>query len=424
MELFAGKCELKSNETLGRFLVAGRDLKAGELILCESPAIISIGWNSEICCLNCYKKPFKICKNCIVAPLCSKCVTHNELECEFYKKHKIDMNFIISNFNVVSPIRFIAILLNNTIDNDNDDFKVNDLLMLESHVTERRDSPIWKFIQHSVVEPIINNFKDCRIDAELVQQVCGILDVNTFELRNFDVSSTSSSDNFLRGLFSSAALMNHECSANTLITLDGGNNLRIYANRLIKKDEVITHNYTNVLNGTIERQKYLREGKYFTCQCKRCEDPTEHGTNMSSIACNNCNEFKLFNPKHWIVIDAKQRYVSLLRERGNLKLKTLLKKQSYINDVIEIVKIVEPNLSRIYGITMYEKYRTLYELAQLEYETEIIKETDFNEKLSQCEAILKEAIGNLLYEPPGSPESKLMRFAMQELKWLRISFSN
>lgn len=42
--------------------------------------------------------------------------------------------------------------------------------------------------------------------------------------------------------------MNHECSANTLITLDGGNNLRIYANRLIKKDEVITHNYTNVLN--------------------------------------------------------------------------------------------------------------------------------------------------------------------------------
>lgn len=61
-------------------------------------------------------------------------------------------------------------------------------MKLESHVTERRDSPIWKFIQHSVVEPIINNFKDCRIDAELVQQVCGILDVNTFELRNFDVS--------------------------------------------------------------------------------------------------------------------------------------------------------------------------------------------------------------------------------------------
>lgn len=87
---------------------------------------------------------------------------------------------------------------------------------------------------------------------------------------------------------------------------------------------------------------------------------------------------KLLNSQHWIIIDAKQRYVSLLRERGNLKLKTLLKKQSYINDVIKIVKIVEPNISRIYGITMYENYRTLYELAQLEYETEIIKETDFN----------------------------------------------
>lgn len=94
-----------------------------------------------------------------------------------------------------------------------------------------------------------------------------------------------------------------------------------------------------------------------------------------------CKYSKLFNPKHWIVIDAKQRYVSLLRERGNLKLKTLLKKESYINDVIGIVKVVEPNLSRIYGITMYEKYRTLYELAQLEYETDIIKETDFNVRL-------------------------------------------
>lgn len=38
----------------------------------------------------------------------------------------------------------------------------------------------------------------------------------------------------------------------------------------------------------------MREGKYFTCQCKRCEDPTELGTNMSSIACNKCNELCTF----------------------------------------------------------------------------------------------------------------------------------
>ena len=111
-----------------------------------------------------------------------------------------------------------------------------------------------------------------------------------------------------------------------------------------------------------------RHYNYFTFQIDSIEEMDRFISKYS----------KLFNPKHWIVIDAKQRYVSLLRERGNLKLKTLLKKESYINDVIGIVKVVEPNLSRIYGITMYEKYRTLYELAQLEYETEIIKETDFN----------------------------------------------
>lgn len=30
------------------------------------------------------------------------------------------------------------------------------------------------------------------------------------------------------------------------------------------------------------------EGKYFKCSCKRCEDPTEMGTNLSSIACMEC----------------------------------------------------------------------------------------------------------------------------------------
>lgn len=35
---------------------------------------------------------------------------------------------------------------------------------------------------------------------------------------------------------------------------------------------------------------HLREGKYFDCTCRRCSDPTELGTHMSSLRCPRCYE--------------------------------------------------------------------------------------------------------------------------------------
>lgn len=51
--------------------------------------------------------------------------------------------------------------------------------------------------------------------------------------------------------------------------------------------------YTYTLNGTAERQKHLREGKYFTCHCERCLDPTELGTHFSTLKCLLCGNGNL-----------------------------------------------------------------------------------------------------------------------------------
>jgi hypothetical protein len=51
----------------------------------------------------------------------------------------------------------------------------------------------------------------------------------------------------IRGLFPHAALLTHDCVANTVITLDHENNLRIFSNRPIKKGEMMTYNYTKLL---------------------------------------------------------------------------------------------------------------------------------------------------------------------------------
>ena len=46
--------------------------------------------------------------------------------------------------------------------------------------------------------------------------------------------------------------------------------------------------YTYSLSGTQERQFHLLEGKFFQCKCQRCLDPTELGTNFSTLKCQKC----------------------------------------------------------------------------------------------------------------------------------------
>lgn len=40
---------------------------------------------------------------------------------------------------------------------------------------------------------------------------------------------------------------------------------------------------------TEQRQEHLKIGKYFTCHCARCEDPTELGTHFRTFKCNKCD---------------------------------------------------------------------------------------------------------------------------------------
>lgn len=57
--------------------------------------------------------------------------------------------------------------------------------------------------------------------------------------------------------------------------------------------------YSDALWGTANRQNHLLQTKMFRCDCSRCIDCTEFGTNFSAIKCNAstaCNGLLL--PKH------------------------------------------------------------------------------------------------------------------------------
>ena len=46
--------------------------------------------------------------------------------------------------------------------------------------------------------------------------------------------------------------------------------------------------YSDPMWATANRQTHLYETKYFHCKCPRCTDPSELGTEFSSLKCPTC----------------------------------------------------------------------------------------------------------------------------------------
>nr|CAD7448917.1 unnamed protein product [Timema bartmani] len=132
-------------------------------------------------------------------------------------------------------------------------------------------------------------------DLEIVQRVCGVLDVNSFEVRAPGLPSQAEHLR-LRAVYLQAALMAHHCVANTHLAVDDNFLITVHASVPISQGQPIFFNYTNPLQGTSERREHLHEGKYFDCTCSRCRDPTELGTYMSSLKCVKCRGKGLVSP--------------------------------------------------------------------------------------------------------------------------------
>lgn len=107
-----------------------------------------------------------------------------------------------------------------------------------------------------------------------------------------------------------------------------------------------------------------------------------------------------------------------------------------------LMNVLQPGLSRLRGIVLYEQFTSLYKLSKLNAEKGEIKNVEYfvsrfwfrivflfrpstiavaflQEKLGEAEAIVVDAIKILIYEPIDNPEGLLARRAMTELKQLR-----
>ncbi|XP_043275189.1 uncharacterized protein [Venturia canescens] len=511
------KYKLAHSEIFGRYFIAAKDLLPGEVILRESVFAVGPGaFNKSYMCFACMRllpdvnasKRENSCTRCNVAifcgPVCKeKKIHHTELECEAFagNKNLSDLKILPTIMQILLPLRVWLL-------QKGDRAAWQRVLEMEAHIEERRDTPIWNNRRVNVIE-VLRGLglvpEESTHEPDLLQRLCSILDVNSFELR----PPGGLEDSPLRGLYPNTAVMAHECIRNTHITVDDKFQLTVYASLPIEADQPIFVNYTSPLLGSEERRDHLRTGKYFECVCSRCSDPKELGSNLSTLVCPRCKKGSVtnknplrsnvyedkdswqcdncecwlsgklvktslvitkdligrmkpdikvpvsvfqtsviksnyyagslsffaqsaeellkkltrsFHPNHFFLLSLKQKMLELYKKECScLNPDTLLMKRmvQLCKDIVNVLEIVEPGISRSKGIILWEMHLPLVLLADHDYTAKRIGAKKLVERLEDAERHLKRSLTMLLLEPPETPEGFLARQALQDYKSLR-----
>lgn len=92
-------CVIKTSPELGRYVIASRSIKAGEILFEEKPFAIGPKQDSPVVCLGCYtslnglEQSGERCTKC-GWPLCSECENNSNYEfhkkeCELFQKNSV-----------------------------------------------------------------------------------------------------------------------------------------------------------------------------------------------------------------------------------------------------------------------------------------------------------------------------------------------
>jgi len=274
-----------SSPDLGRYLVATRDLKPGEMIISETPLVMGPQAVTIPVCLACYKPATNkyTCK-CgwpMCNATCAKAQCH-EGECNLTQIRGSPIQMPAGIFNKPYPVYEVITILRCLYLKQSCEAKWKKLKELEPHEDARKKNGKYDRDAATMVRVIREFLKipETTFTTQEILDVCGILNVNAHEV---PVTPTPT-----QALYANISILEHSCINNASKHFDGDNRVVIRAAVNIKKGEHISINYSDPMWGTANRQLHLAETKYFVCSCTRCADPTELGTMFSSIRCPQC----------------------------------------------------------------------------------------------------------------------------------------
>ena len=155
---------------------------------------------------------------------------------------------------------------------------------LSTNIEQRREQPDFQLVKDKAAA-FCSLFPGLISEEEMVDILC-ILDTNTFQVLS------SGSARSLAGLYLRVSLLNHNCVPNCRLIFRADSSLQVRASVEIKRGQQVNISYTPPFFSLIARNNILHRGKQFLCSCSRCQDPSELGTNLSSLRCEaeSCQE--------------------------------------------------------------------------------------------------------------------------------------
>lgn len=112
-----------------------------------------------------------------------------------------------------------------------------------------------------------------------ILKVVGILQVNGHEVPLTNPGHIA--------VYNLASMIEHSCRNNVAKTFTKKGDIVFWAPNPIKRGERLSICYSDTMWGTNARQAHLKQTKFFTCNCVRCEDVSELGTYFSALKCFN-----------------------------------------------------------------------------------------------------------------------------------------
>uniref|UniRef100_A0A182K319 SET domain-containing protein n=1 Tax=Anopheles christyi TaxID=43041 RepID=A0A182K319_9DIPT len=474
---------VKRSEQVGRYIVASRDLKAGEAIIETQLFVVGPCAETEPVCLGCHSAfgPGSVayrCENCnwrICSPDCHGLApegTHRKLECIPLRDKAVHQHFQTSTTVQVKLMYEAILTLRCMLLKTVDPAQYDRLLGMDPLNVVRQQIPkLWNRNQKEIVERIRIAWGFEEYSEQELHTICGIIEVNAFEVGQEPTKA--------RALFPKAYLLMHDCTPNTGHT-DAlqTHQLTVRVLRDVNAGEPLTLTYAHILQGTLKRRQHLKEEKFFLCNCRRCSDPTELGTNCSALRCTKCArghilptdplnqeaewrcrqcstgmsceavilllekisqqlesisgndvdgleaflrvQGAVLHDNHYLLLSVKHSLCELYGKIEGylipqLTQEQLKRKEQLCRDLLEVVVQLEPGWSRLRGTLMYELHvPLLIEAGQL-FQRGVIQRTELRRRLKEVQWLLKESERILALEPVGSPEYGIAEAAREAL---------
>lgn len=229
-------------------MIASRDIKAGEILLKESPLIRGPSQITApvcVCCLQGLEETDinddQECEQC-GWPICFECknnknrIKHDECEITAARGKKISLH---TYFNP-HPTYQCLIVLRCLLLKEHSSEKWNKLIQLESHCDQRRGSPQWCNDREGVAKFIFRFFQ-CpgKWDENEILKVAGIVQINGHEVPLTDPPHVA--------IYNLASLVEHSCTPNLTKSFSSNADLVFWAANCIKKGEHLSICYSDAL---------------------------------------------------------------------------------------------------------------------------------------------------------------------------------